>query len=365
MRSIKPTTCDGKYIIYEGKRLINLNSNDYLGVAGDTALRKRFLKEYYEKNGAISLASARLLTGTSPVYDDLEDFLVHKLAQGGNTQKNSSINSQKALQKALLFNSGYHANVGIYSSLMGLGDVVFCDKLNHASIIDGIKLGGAKLIPFKHLDYEDLRVKLQKYRAQFKRAIIATESLYSMDGDFFDPAALSKLKKEFDCLLFVDCAHSFCVSHYDAIVQTTEVDLIMGTFGKALGSYGAFCVSDENTIRHLINNARSFIFSTTFPEITAAFTKYVFENGELETRSEKLHALTEALGVKSHIIPIILGGDKKAVQASQTLIEHGFYALPICYPTVSKNSSRVRISLNPAFHKDEVKQAIEILAKGK
>ena len=344
MRSVKTLAQDGKYVIFESpdgpKRLLNLCSNDYLGVAADEDLREKFLTDFTRSKAAISLPSARLLSGNSSVYDELEKLLAREVGH----------------EKALLFNSGYHANVGIYSSLAGFGDVVFCDRLNHASIIDGIKLGGAKLIPYGHLDYEDLKAKLKKYRAQYKKAIIATESLFSMDGDFCDLDALLALKKEFDCFLIVDEAHSFGIS-----ATCAGADLTMATFGKAIGSYGAFCAGDEAVIHHLVNHARPFIFSTVFPQISAAFTKFVLEEGNLPARAAKLQEIITALGEKSHIIPRILGEDAVAVKASEALMQEGFYALPIRYPTVKKGSARIRLSLTSLITLQEVEKALKVL----
>lgn len=350
LREVKPLIQDGRYVILNGKKLLNLCSNDYLGISTDTALKEDFLNYYTKNKDSISIPAARLLSGTSPVYDDLEKFLAKKLN----------------CEKTLLFNSGYHANLGIFSTLAGSDDIVFCDKLNHASIIDGIRLGGAKLVPFKHLDYEDLRGKLEKYRKNYKKAIIATESLFSMDGDFFDLEKLIDLKKEFDCLLIVDEAHSFGVfgggrGLVSQLNLTNEVDLIMATFGKAIASYGAFCAGKEYLIDYLINFSRPFIFSTVFPQISAAFTKYVFENGELEVRAKKLHDLTKGLKIKSYILPVILGENHQAVVASRLLSENGFYALPIRYPTVPKNSARIRISMNSLNEKKEIEEAVKII----
>ena len=347
-RSIKPIEVEGKYIVFEGRRLLNLCSNDYLGIGADEALRKKFLDEFVRSKRAISLPSARLLSGNSSVYTELETLLA----------------KQTNREKALLFNSGYHANVGIYSSLVGAQDVVFCDRLNHASIIDGIKLGGAKLIPFKHLDYEDLKSKLKKYRQKYRKAIISTESLFSMDGDFFDLGTLVELKKEFNCALVVDEAHSFGVWGYGLVANSplnSEVDLIMATFGKAIGSYGAFCVSDEATIKHLVNNARPFIFSTVFPQISASFADFVLREGDLSTRAQTLRETFLKLNKKSHIIPHILGEDSTALKASEMLIKEGFYALPIRYPTVAKGSARIRLSLTSLITPQEVEKALKIL----
>ncbi len=166
-RSLNALEIEGKYVIQNNRRLLNLSSNDYLGISTYEDIRQEFLKNY---DKPLSVPSARLLCANTTSYEKLEVLLSQKFKK----------------EATLLFNSGYHANVGIYSALAKKGDVVFCDKLNHASIIDGIRLGGADLIPFKHVNYEDLESKLKRYASKYENVIIATEALFSMDGDFCD-----------------------------------------------------------------------------------------------------------------------------------------------------------------------------------
>lgn len=353
-RNIKNIIQDGKYIFLNGKKLLNFSSNDYLGISSDVQLRKDFLEEYTLSGGKISNPSARLLCGTNFVYKELEEFLAKIFNK----------------DKALIFNSGYHGNVGVYSSLLNSGDIVFIDKLNHASIIDGIKLSGAKIIPYKHLDYDDLKLKLIRYRKKYNKAVISSETLFSMDGDIADINKLADLKDEFDTLLFIDEAHSFGV-YGGGIGAAKEqnalhrADLILATFGKAVGSYGAFVVGDEVLIDYLINFARSFIFSTTLPEISVAFSCYVLKNVILKDNvlQDKLFLLNNLLREKlgrfdivgeSYIVPLILGENERAVNFSDKLIENGFYILPIRYPTVAKNTARLRISLNSGMDKEDI-----------
>ena len=215
---------NGRFILKSNKLLLNLSSNDYLGISIDDNIRDNFLSLY---KGKIQNPSARLLTGANKVYLELEELIKTILNK----------------EDALLFNSGYHANVGIYSSLLDKDDVIFIDKLNHASIIDGIKLSGAKLIPYNHLDYNDLEEKLVKYRNKYKNSVISSESLFSMDGDFADIKKLAGLKNKYNSILIIDEAHTFGVfgngaGYIKEKKFLDEVDLIMGTFGKAIGSYG-------------------------------------------------------------------------------------------------------------------------------
>ncbi len=346
----------GRFIICDNKKMVNLSSNDYLGISANYDIKDNFLSSY---KGKIQNPSARLLTGSNKIYFELEELL-KKLFN-----KKSS----------LLFNSGYHANVGIYSSLLTPNDVIFLDKLNHASIIDGVKLSGAKIIPFNHLDYDDLEEKLIKYRNKFKNSIISTESLFSMDGDFADIKTLSLLKEKYNSLLIVDEAHSFGVygkgrGYCFELNLSDNVDLIMGTFGKAVGSYGAFVVGDKILINYLINKARSFIFSTALPEISVAFSKYVLENYILEnTLQENLFNITKYSLSKikttssSYIIPYIIGENDETYNVSKLLQNEGFFVLPIRYPTVKKGTSRIRLSLNPLIEKNEIDKLSKILEK--
>ncbi len=280
-------------------------------------------------------------------------------------------------ERALIFNSGYHGNVGLYSSLVNSDDVVFVDRLNHASIIDGIRLSGAKIIPYKHLDYDDLRQKLLRYRKNHKKAIISSESLFSMDGDITDINKLADLKEEFNTLLIIDEAHSFGVYGGGTGIckeqnALNRVDLILATFGKAAGSYGAFTVGSEVLINYLVNFARSFIFSTTLPEISVAFSYYALKKRILADNSlqKKLFNLNthfrkslksfRIMG-ESYIAPVLVGENSRTVEFSKNLIENCFYILPIRYPTVAKNTARLRISLNSSLEISDIDKLTECL----
>ena len=336
---------DGKYIFEGNKKYLNLSSNDYLGIAEDRKILKKFLKIADFSMGA---ASSRLLTGSSYVYAKLECLL----------------SALYRKDRALIFNSGYHANTGIMSALLSKKDVVFCDKLNHASILDGIKLSEAKMFRYKHLDYNHLEELLQKNRNDYETAIIVTESLFSMDGDIADLNKLIELKNKYNAILVVDEAHAFGVYGNRGLGLAEEqnciedIDLIVGTFGKAIGSMGAFCTGHEVLINYLINKCRPLIFSTAIPEINIAFSYYVItevipnlkkERKELIKTSAKLRESLVSYGLKttgsSHIVPVILGENQTAVNVSKELINNGYYLLPVRYPTVAPNSARIRFSL--------------------
>lgn len=253
---------DGKFIYFKGKKLLNLSSNNYLGIADNENITKEFL-EFSGNRFGLGSASARLLTGTLPVYKELENTLC------GLFKK----------EKALLFNSGYHANVGITSSIAGKNDVIFSDKLNHASIIDGMRLSAGKFFRYKHNDMESLERLLIRERKNFNNAIIVTESVFSMDGDIANLKKLVELKNKYNCLLMVDEAHAFGVfgekgcGVCEELEILTEIDLLVGTFGKSIGSMGAFTVGNKVLIEFLTNKARSFIFSTAFAANLNCFFK--------------------------------------------------------------------------------------------
>ncbi len=353
----------GKYIFEDNKKYLNLSSNDYLGIAEDRKILNNFLKIADFSMGS---ASSRLLTGSSYVYAKLECLL----------------SALYRKDKSLIFNSGYHANTGIMSALLSKRDVVFCDKLNHASILDGIKLSDAKMFRYKHLDYENLEELLQKHRNDYETAIIVTESLFSMDGDIADLNKLVELKNKYNAVLIVDEAHAFGVYGSRGLGIAEEqncikdIDIIVGTFGKAIGSMGAFCCGHEVLINYLINKCRPLIFSTAIPEINIAFSYFVItevipnlrnQRRELlitaQKLREKLASLQLATTGSSHIVPVILGENKTAVNASKVLIDNGFYLLPVRHPTVPQNTARVRISLRADISYEEIAAIPELIVK--
>ena len=331
---------DGK-IVLNGKEYINFASNDYLGISTKTDLREEFLSK---NHSLLSSASARLLTGSSPEYSELETT-VAKIFNKDN---------------ALIFNTGYQANLGVISSLAGKGDVVFSDKLNHASIIDGMRLAEGEFFRYKHLDYDNLEKILSAKREQYKRAIIVSESVFSMDGDVADIDRLVELKKKYNCLLMIDEAHAFCAygKNLAGLSEGKDVDIITATFGKAVGSFGAFCVSDKPIIEYLTNKARSFIFSTSIPPINIAWSNWILtekadfvrkQKSKLEKLVSSVHKLLKEKEIetvsKTHIIPIITGSNENTIKVSEKLLSEGYYIPAIRPPTVPIGTSRLRISL--------------------
>lgn len=350
---------DGKYIFIDGKKYLNLSSNNYLGIATGNITAK--VSKEYEFSGS----SSRLLAGNTHIYEELEN----EIAKLYNRES------------CLVFNSGYNANTGIISALFKKGDVIFSDKLNHASIIDGIKLSGAEFFRYKHLDYLNLEELLQKNRGKYKRAVIISESVFSVDGDTADLQKLVELKNKYDCFLMIDEAHAVGVfgDKGCGICETTntikEIDIIVGTFGKALASFGAFAVCDAIIRNYLINKSRPFIYTTALPPANISHTLQIIKSlPDLTDKRKHLAELStllrkefEGLGFKnlgnSQIIPVILGENDIALGTAQKLQDEGFFLLPIRHPTVPKGTARIRISLNAELEWSDIKD-IPALIKG-
>lgn len=336
---------DEKYIYYKGKKLLNLSSNNYLNIADNQAITQEFLDNVGNRY-SFGSASARLLTGTLPVYQELEELL----------------SSLYGKESALLYNSGYHANVGISSALNQKGDVVFSDKLNHASIIDGMRLSDGKFFRFPHNDMHALEKLLERERKNFNNAFIITESVFSMDGDIEDLKKIVELKKKYNCIMIIDEAHAFGVFGEKGLGVAEElgiiddVDLLVGTFGKAIGSMGAFVTGSKTMIDFLINKSRSFIFSTALPPINIAFSKWIIETQISKTAQKRKNMLNLAkkFGSQSHIIPVVIGENKDTVDLCEVLFHNGYFTLPIRPPTVPVGTSRLRLSLTADIREDEL-----------
>ncbi len=336
---------DEKYIYYKGKKLLNLSSNNYLNIADNQAITQEFLDNVGNRY-SFGSASARLLTGTLPVYQELEELL----------------SSLYGKESALLYNSGYHANVGISSALNQKGDVIFSDKLNHASIIDGMRLSDGKFFRFPHNDMHALEKLLERERKNFNNAFIITESVFSMDGDIEDLKKIVELKKKYNCIMIIDEAHAFGVFGEKGLGVAEElgiiddVDLLVGTFGKAIGSMGAFVTGSKTMIDFLINKSRSFIFSTALPPINIAFSKWIIETQISKTAQKRKNMLNLAkkFGSQSHIIPVVIGENKDTVDLCEVLFHNGYFTLPIRPPTVPVGTSRLRLSLTADIREEEL-----------
>lgn len=330
----------------ETLELIDLCSNDYLGINANQQLHNEFVTDHLSEM-RFSAASSRLLSKHLEPHQLLEN----KIANAYESEA------------ALLFNSGYHANTGILSSLPQSGDLIIADKLIHASVIDGAKLSKADFKRYRHLDYQHLDRLLSTNRAKYNNIFIVSESIFSMDGDVADLSTLVSLKKKHGCFLFIDEAHALGVSgerglgYCEVLNCFNDIDFIVGTMGKAMASMGAFVACNHTFKNYLINHARSFIFSTALPPVNVAWSSFVFDKMQkMQTERQHLQQLSDDFSAlikvktQSHIVPYIIGSNAKAIAKSDQLKQAGFNVLPVRYPTVPKNTARLRFSLNANMH---------------
>ena len=355
-----------RWIEIDKQRMLNLSSNDYLGLAANTQLREQFFDETPNSQFWMSSSSSRLLTGNFPEYEVLEQSLTHAFHG----------------RAALLFNSGYHMNIGILPALADSKTLILADKLIHGSMIDGIRLSTAKYVRYRHNDLAHLTQLLGRYHddIEIERIIVVTESIFSMDGDETDLAALVAIKQQFaKVILYVDEAHAIgvrgeqglgCAEQYSVIDQ---IDLLVGTFGKALASIGGYLICHPIIRDYLINKMRPLIFSTAQPPICMAWTYFIFQRvlslnhlrSHLAQMSKSLQQAIQAKGFtcpsSSHIVPVIIGDSLKTVKKSKALQQAGFYIMPVRPPTVPQHSSRLRISLNAQLQSAELEQLIALL----
>ena len=366
LRQFTSNVQQGRYIEINSQKMLNLSSNDYLGLASDLTLREQFFDETPNELRIMSSSSSRLLTGNFPEYEQLEDSLSQAF-QG---------------RAALLFNSGYHMNIGILPALSDSRTLILADKLVHASMIDGIRLSTAKYVRYRHNDLNHLTQLLQKYHADetFDRIIVVTESIFSMDGDETDLAELVRIKKQFaKVMLYVDEAHAMgvrgeqglgCAEQYGVI---EDIDLLVGTFGKALASVGGYLICHSIIREYLINSMRPLIFSTAQPPICMAWTDFILQK-VLTLKNERKHLnaisqyLQQAVLSKgfdcpstSHIVPVMIGESQKTVDQATQLQQAGFYIMPVRPPTVPKHSSRLRISLTTQVSQTDLDQLVALL----
>lgn len=360
LRNLKPISSrKGGRICLAGKEYIDFSSNDYLGLSGHPKLIEA-AKVALDTFGSGSQAS-RLMSGDLEIHHQLEE----KIARF------------KHKESGLVFNSGYQANVGILSALFGKGDAIFSDRLNHASILDGAILSRAKTFRFPHNDHDHLEYILKKERSKFRKALIATETIFSMDGDRPRLRDLVDLKDKYNCEMMVDEAHATGIYGRNGSGVAEEegledrIDLIMGTFGKALGSFGAYLATAKRIKEYLINISRPFIYSTALPPATIASNLAALRLIQEEPqRRDKLLRLSgylrnelknrsfEVMG-DSQIVPMIIGETKRTLKFAEILQEKGYWVLPIRPPTVPQGGSRLRFSLTYHHDMDMLKKLTE------
>jgi len=349
----------GRTVLVGGRELLCFCSNNYLGLANDPAL-KRAAKEAVDRFGTGSGAS-RLICGNMPLHRELE----------------RAVAELKGTEDAILFSSGYAANVGTIPALVGRGDAVIIDRLNHASLVDGCRLSGAKLLVYPHRDVGKLEHLLQR-RDEFRRVLIVTDGVFSMDGDIAPMREIIDLAERFDAMAMIDDAHATGVLGPDGGgtlaqlgINAGRVDVVMGTLSKAVGSIGGFVAGSSQLIGYLRNTARSFIYTTALPpgDCAAALAGLAIIRDQPERR-ERLWRHTRRIrgalssagldfcgagfqpanesaawkGCSTPIIPLIVGDAARAVEVSDGLLERGILVPAIRPPTVPRGSSRLRLT---------------------
>lgn len=342
-------------VIFNGERVADFASNDYLGLAADPRVaRAAWAVLQAEGTGA---AAARLISGNHPIHETLE----HTLAR------------LKQVDFTLLYPSGYMANVGAISALADHGDVIYSDALNHASLIDGCRLSRAQVRIFPHNDLDALSAMLEAERASFRRALIVVEGVFSMDGDMFPLDRLVPLARRHQAWTYVDDAHGTgvlgatgagTIEHFGVDGQ---IDVVVGTLGKALGTVGAYVGGSQELVELLVSRSRSFIFTTGTPPAMAAATLEALRIAQVEgwrrdavrERARRLRQRLREGGLdvpgdaEGHIVPVIIGDAKRTMELVANLRRRGFLVGGVRPPTVPPGTSRLRISLS-AVHPMEL-----------
>lgn len=340
------------YVWRQGKQLVNFCSNDYLGLAEHPAL-KQAAQDYLIQHG-FGAGAAHLVTGHHAIHEQLEQ----RLAQ------------LSGYPKAMLFSTGYMANMGVIAALMDSKEgVVYQDRLNHASLLDGARLAGVKLRRYPHLDVSKLGEWLAE--DQIAQKLVVTDQIFSMDGTEAPLNALIATSSRHNAALMIDDAHGFGLRSK----PLPQVDIYMATLGKALGSFGAFVAGSELLINYLKSRARTFIFTTATPPVIAAATLAALDVMQTEpwrqqTLQSHIQYLRNALqqqgwqltDSQSAIQPIIIGKAEDALALSQQLLQQGLLVSAIRPPTVPQNSSRLRITLSAAHTTEHIDHLIAALA---
>lgn len=351
--------------------ILDFSTNDYMGLGADEALQERFFADPASRKVPMTSSAARLLAPRQIDYANLEVFLrlLYAKRRGDDTG-------------ALMFNSGYHANTGLIPAIASKDTYIIADKLVHASIIDGIILSRAPYARFPHNDFDRLESMVAKKAPEFGNILVVVESVYSMDGDSADIERLIDLKRRYpNVVLYVDEAHAFGVlgprglGLVAASSAPGMVDVVVGTFGKAAASMGAFAITGRDMRDYLVNTTRSFIFSTAIPPIQAAWSRFTVgalaqmdkeraHIAELGKRLQQvIHMYSPVDVAPSHIQPLIIGDSKKAVELSHKLYNiYGIKALPIRKPTVPAGTERLRFSLSASMKVSDIDALDKALA---
>jgi len=347
-RKLRYGKTNGAYITINGKKLLNLCSNDYLGIPTVKIQFKQLQ------------SSSRLVSGNDESYKKLEDALA----------------KHKSKQNSLIYPTGYMTNLGVISSIAKKGDLILSDELNHASIIESCKLSDAKVSIYKHNNMQDLQKKLKQ---KAKNKFVITEGIFSMDGDFSSLKQITEISEKAKAIIIVDDAHGDFVVGKDGkgtpnyFNVTKKIDLYISSLSKGLGSFGGYVASQNNVIDLCINKSKSFIYTSALPSFLIEHSMKRFESNrekqkkKLEKNTKQLSKGLTQIGYKinssTHIIPIIIGNEKSAMDFGKFLFNNGVFVQPIRYPTVPKNQARLRISVTAWLSGANIEKALEIFEK--
>jgi glycine C-acetyltransferase len=348
-RTLRYGRVNGPHITIGSKKLVNLCSNDYLGLSATRISTNQ------------SQSSSRLVSGNDTSFKKLEERLA----------------KHKSQDSSLVFPTGYMANLGVISSLIDKDDLILSDELNHASIIEACRLAGAKTIVYKHNDVEDLAKKIRTYKNSKK--FIITEGIFSMDGDFAALDRITEISEKHNAILLLDDAHGdFTVgsdgkgsANYFGVEK--KIDVYISSLSKGLGSFGGYAASDNAVVDLCINKAKSFIYTSALPSFLVEMSLQRLRQNrekrrlELEQNVDILSSGLKQLGyeIKSttHIIPIVIGSEKTALEFGKYLYDDGIFAQPIRYPTVAKNRARIRVSVTAWLSKKHIEFALTVFEK--
>ncbi len=348
-RRLVPThRLDGLWVERDGRRLLSFSCNDYLGLSHHPAVKAAAIAAV-EAHG-VGAGASRLVTGDHPIFAELEARLA----------------ALKGADAACVFGSGYLANAGIIPTVLRPGDVIFVDELAHACIWSGAQLSGAEVVVFAHNDMADLATKLAAHRPQTRHALIATDGVFSMDGDLAPLGEISALAQAHAAWLLVDDAHGLGVvgdgRGSAALFPEAKVDLAMGTFSKALGGYGAYVCAGTPVIDLLKTRARTLVYTTGLPPANAAaalasLDVIAAEPDRVAAPLAKARRFTRALNLppaQSAVVPILLGEADRALAAARALEAQGFLAIAIRPPTVPPGTARLRLAFTAAHPDAEI-----------
>ena len=340
----------GAEITINSKTLINLCSNDYLGIAQPKLSNKQ------------NQSSSRLVSGNDNSFKTLEE----KLAK------------HKSQERSLIFPTGYMTNIGVISTIIGKNDLVLSDKLNHASLIEACKLTNAKLSIFNHNDMDDLTHKI---KTKAKRKFIITEGIFSMDGDFSNLNLITEISEKNNTVVILDDAHGDFVMGRDGkgtanyFGVSKKIDVYISSLSKGLGSFGGYVASKKNVIELCVNKSKSFIYTSALPGILIHDAAKRFESKREKNRkklwknikkfSNGLKKMGFNINSDSQIFPIIIGKEKTTMEFGEYLFKNGIFAQPIRYPTVARNNARIRISITARLTDEHITKSLSVIENAK